>query len=133
MTSNDACANPATATSNSVTATVNTTPTISKNGNVLTSSASSGNQWYLNGQPLSGAVASSYTANVSGSYTVTVAGCTSQSLNVTVNDIDDIERQHSFSVYPNPGCGNFNLSFTLTIKEVCRIEIKNELGQIDYK
>jgi hypothetical protein len=45
-------------------------PVISRAGNVLTSSASSGNQWYLNGVAISGATGSSFTPTTSGSYTV---------------------------------------------------------------
>ena len=54
--------------------------TICGNGNVaLTSSASSGNQWYLNGNILNGETGSTYTATASGNYTVitTANGCTS--------------------------------------------------------
>lgn len=54
----------------------------------LTSTATSGNQWYLNGSPLAGATARTYSATASGDYTVTAApagSCTSaQSLPVTV-------------------------------------------------
>ncbi|MBO9564304.1 MAG: T9SS type A sorting domain-containing protein [Niastella sp.] len=57
---------------------------------VLTSSASSGNQWYKDGVAINGAVNTTYTANASGSYTVrttNAAGCmaTSTALVVTVN------------------------------------------------
>jgi hypothetical protein len=55
-----------------------TAPTISVNGNVLTSNAPSGNQWYYNGALIGGATGALYTANVAGSYTVklTVGSCT---------------------------------------------------------
>lgn len=64
------------------------TPTISGNssfcsgGNVvLTSSASSGNQWYLGGSLISGATGSTYTVTTAGNYTVVVTsnGCSSTS------------------------------------------------------
>lgn len=60
-------------------------------GNVLlSSSASSGNQWYKDGVAIAGAVNTSYTANTAGSYTVrttNAAGChtTSTAQAVTVN------------------------------------------------
>ena len=63
------------------------TPVISSTGTqicgsntiTLSSSASTGNQWYLNGAPVTGATASTYPAAIGGSYTVKVQenGCTS--------------------------------------------------------
>jgi hypothetical protein len=57
-------------------------------GNViLTSSASSGNQWYKDGVAISGAVNTTYTASAAGSYTVTVtnaAGCKAFSVNTII-------------------------------------------------
>ena len=63
-----------------------TAPTISVNGNLLTSSASSGNQWYYNGALIAGATSTSYTANVAGSYTVklTAGNCSATSATTLV-------------------------------------------------
>jgi gliding motility-associated-like protein len=46
---------------------------------LLSSSAATGNQWYLNGNLITGATASTYTANQTGTYTVvtTAGGCAS--------------------------------------------------------
>jgi hypothetical protein len=48
-------------------------------GVTLTSSSASGNQWFLNGNPIAGATNQVYTASASGNYTVTVttSGCSS--------------------------------------------------------
>ncbi|MBO9564306.1 MAG: peptidoglycan DD-metalloendopeptidase family protein [Niastella sp.] len=59
---------------------------------ILTSSASTGNQWYKDGVSISGAVNTTYTANTTGNYTVTTtnaAGCTAISavLSVTANPL----------------------------------------------
>jgi hypothetical protein len=57
----------------------------------LTSSAASGNQWYLNGNPIGGATAQTYPATATGNYAVTTTdgnGCTSAAsaaTSVTVN------------------------------------------------
>jgi hypothetical protein len=54
--------------------------TLCASGNVtLTSSSATGNQWYLNGNPIGGATNQTYVATVAGSYTVvvTTSGCSS--------------------------------------------------------
>jgi hypothetical protein len=58
----------------------------------LASSSPTGNQWYVNGNPIGGATAQQYLATASGGYTVTVtaSGCTSApsaATTVTVNPI----------------------------------------------
>src|SRR6202022_3123648 len=54
--------------------------TFCQGGNVtLTSSSATGNQWYLNGGPISSATSQAYVASASGNYTVvvTTSGCAS--------------------------------------------------------
>jgi Secretion system C-terminal sorting domain len=63
------------------------TTNICTGGNVvLTSNASTGNQWFLNAVAISGATNPTYTANASGSYTVnsTNGGCTSVTSAATI-------------------------------------------------
>lgn len=55
-------------------------PTISKEGNILTSSSAAGNQWYLNSNLIEGATYSTYLATESGFYTVRVTGSCGNSL-----------------------------------------------------
>ncbi|MCM3871481.1 MAG: carboxypeptidase regulatory-like domain-containing protein [Pyrinomonadaceae bacterium] len=86
-----------TVTVNPIPATPTITPggptTFCEGGSVtLTSSSASGNQWYLNGNPIGGATNQSYVATASGDYTntVTTTGCTSTpsiATTVTVNPI----------------------------------------------
>jgi hypothetical protein len=57
-----------------------TETTLCAGGDVtLTSSSATGNQWYLNGNPIGGATSQQYAATAGGNYTVTVTstGCTS--------------------------------------------------------
>ena len=82
------------------------------NSLLLTSSAASGNQWFLNGNNISGANAITYTATNAGDYTVTtstVNGCiktsTPTTLNITSASIN----------YPgSPFCPKGTLAVTLT-------------------
>jgi hypothetical protein len=80
------------------------TPTISAgsptsfcNGSnvVLTSNATSGNQWFLNAAPITAATNTTYTANASGSYTVSSnnVGCVSTVSNATVVTVNPIPAQ----------------------------------------
>src|SRR6185295_18976816 len=70
------------------------TPTITPNGTTTfcqggsvtpTSSSASGNQWYLNGNPIGGATNQQFIATASGNYTtiVTSGGCSSATSNPT--------------------------------------------------
>jgi uncharacterized repeat protein (TIGR01451 family) len=75
-----------TVTVNPIPATPTITPggptTFPAGGSVtLTSSSASGNQWYLDGNPIGGATNQNYVATAAGSYTVTVTnvGCSSAS------------------------------------------------------
>ncbi|MFY7884199.1 MAG: T9SS type A sorting domain-containing protein, partial [Dolichospermum sp.] len=87
------------AVSNTLTVTVNTlpaVPTISAASStsfctggsvVLSSSATTGNQWYKDGVIITGSTNQTYTANAAGVYTVTVsnaASCSNSSVGVTV-------------------------------------------------
>jgi hypothetical protein len=59
----------------------------------LTSSSASGNQWFLNGNPIGGATNQAYNATSSGSYTVKVTGantCTSAASSATAVTVNPI-------------------------------------------
>ncbi|MCW3082869.1 MAG: hypothetical protein JWP12_235 [Bacteroidetes bacterium] len=113
------------------------TPTISQVGNVLTSSATTGNQWYWNGTLILGATNQSFTYSLNGSYTVMVntSGCASAMsapLVTTATGIGEIQNVNGFNVYPNPNDGNFNVTFTAASKASYTINISNALGQLIY-
>jgi len=76
----------------------------------LTSSSASGNQWYLNGNPIGGATAQTYPATVNGNYTVIVtsSGCSSAAsaaTTVTINPKPDATITAPASV-PSGSTGN---------------------------
>lgn len=116
----------------SATVTVNpipATPVITANGNLLTSSAPMGNQWYYEGTGLiPGATGQTYTVtNNTGYYwcTITLEGCTSPASNwewVVVTATASTDPEIPFSLYPVPNRGTFNIRFpssnnvTLTIR-----------------
>jgi PKD repeat protein len=140
LTSTASCATSSTANSNSISMTVNpipSTPTITQNGSVLTSSAVSGNQWYLDGNPIVGETNQTYTYTVNGTYTVieTTNGCSSaESAPVVIINvgIGNADAAYALSVYPNPNDGNFELSFYSSEKSVYTIKIENAIGQLVY-
>jgi hypothetical protein len=90
--------------------TVNPTPakpTISVNGNVLTSSATSGNQWYLEGASINGATGQTNRVQASGQYTVKVTQGNCEAISdayhfVATRVEGPASGNSSVSVYPNP-------------------------------
>ncbi|MBK7147972.1 MAG: T9SS type A sorting domain-containing protein [Bacteroidetes bacterium] len=94
-----------------------TTPIVTQSGNVLTSSAAAGNQWYLNNNFIANANSQSYTASQEGWYVVVVTGAngcssSSDSLFVTPVGIVDMEFTELLNVYPNPVADNLNLEIS---------------------
>ena len=82
-------------------------PTITQTGLVLTSSASSGNQWYLNGSLIAGETSQTYTVTQSGFYSVWVTsaiGCQSSSSpkQVTITGLENYATISSIAISPNP-------------------------------
>ncbi|WP_191906933.1 T9SS type A sorting domain-containing protein [Adhaeribacter soli] len=109
------------------------TPTITQNGNVLTSSVTAGNQWFLNGTAISGATGASYTATANGSYTVVVTanGCDSAPSTAVVVNISGIAANlpgMSVDVYPNPTTGSFNVKLNGYQKDAA-VVLYNLAGQ----
>ncbi len=84
------------------------TPIITANGNVLSSSYATGNQWYLEGLLIPGATGQQFTANSSGAYTVIVTqnNCSSpvsNSVTITITALPDINPlSKEIFIYPNP-------------------------------
>ncbi len=119
--------------------TVNATPafpTITVNGNVLTSSNASSYQWQFNSVDIPGATNQSYTATQTGYYTVIIAdenGCVSSAtVYIDVTGIENIADDFGFSVYPNPSTGDFTVELSLLYPtgDAINMEIINTLGQV---
>ena len=110
------------------------TPMITALDSSLTSSASTGNQWYFNGIIIPGAIDQNYIATAFGSYTVTVdnGGCTATSLpySYLANRIIELSG-NSISIYPNPTSGKFTIKLDNSSKT--EMEINNIVGELIFK
>ena len=82
---------------------------------VLTSSAATGNQWKLNGNDISGATGTTYTATTSGNYTVVaiVNGCPSPVSSITTVTVNPIPSTPAITAGgPVTICSNGSVTFT---------------------
>ncbi|MEI6061759.1 MAG: T9SS type A sorting domain-containing protein, partial [Bacteroidota bacterium] len=114
------------------------TPVITQHLDTLTSSANTGNQWYLNGVIIPGATGKKHIAVYTGTYTVivTLTGCSSAPSNgilVLPVSIQDFELSHDFDVYPNPNQGQFNIKVMSAKPVELNIEIYNSIGTLLWK
>jgi hypothetical protein len=117
------------AASNSIVVTVNLIPpipTITAVGNILQSSASSGNQWYFNGSIISGATSQQYTVQASGLYTVqvTVNNCSAMSASynfVATATVDPSAWNYDVTLFPNPVNENLYITNRSNRKLVIRV------------
>lgn len=107
------------------------TPTITQNGNVLTSDAAAGNQWYNGSNQISGALDSTYTLTQGGTYYVEVTGnngCVSSPSNsITITGLESIKGT-SFTISPNPA--NHQLTIHLNNIQAQEVSIYNTNGQL---
>lgn len=123
-----------------VVATLSPTPVVSKQGNQLVSSITTGIQWYRAGIAVAGATSTPFTPTQSGDYSVIstdATGCqkTSNTVNYVITAIDPIvsTAEINLKVSPNPNNGLFNLSFEVTDKADLTIELVNAAGQKAYR
>lgn len=108
-------------------------PEITVNGNQLQSSSATGNKWYFNGTVISGATEQTYLTQQSGNYYVIVTdanNCSIQSntVNMTLTGIGLINPSSSFSIYPNPNDGSFEIRFSNS-RDIVELQIFNAIGQ----
>jgi hypothetical protein len=120
-----------------VTGVVNATPAvpiINTNGTVLSSTSPTGNQWYLNGNPITGATGISHDMALTGAglYTVVVTapnGCSTSSLPYLYSSIGENFAMASVSVYPNPANESLNIDFLSDLGS-SELIIYNKIGSI---
>ncbi|QMU30677.1 T9SS type A sorting domain-containing protein [Adhaeribacter radiodurans] len=84
-----------------------TKPQITVNGNVLTSSSDTNNQWYYNGEAIAKATGKTYTVTKAGEYTVVVAvgscaSATSDSQGISEETLEELKPITALTAYPNP-------------------------------
>jgi len=113
------------------------TPTISVAGNVLTSSAATGNQWYKDGVLIPGEIAQTYTATANGNYTVsvTIGACTltSTAVNFTLTAVQNVDpNQIGLLVTPVPAKGRFKMQLETRTKSDLDISLISTNGQQVY-
>lgn len=104
-------------------------PTITSNGNVLTSSPAVNYQWYRNGELLNGETDSSITIVSGGNYQVKVsdsAGCANYS-EYYHSELAVEELEKVFKLYPNP---TNDVVMIETDKEIKQFEIRSIEGKI---
>lgn len=123
---------------------LNITPinlSVTQNGNTLTANAlGAAYQWIdcANNTIISGQTNQSFTPTASGNYAVIITenGCsdTSSCYNVIINGIDQISALQTFSIYPNPSNGTFQLVFdALTLLDNANVEIYTLCGEKIYQ
>jgi hypothetical protein len=122
----------------SVSTTVNAipaTPVITQNGNVLSSSAATGNQWYVNGTMIAGATSQTYSPTQSGVYTVqdtesSCASALSDGTTVTVTGIKTLSNDAALSIYPNPAKDVLYLEGTVVSTSSFNVTLCDMQGKI---
>lgn len=109
-------------------------PSISENLNTLSSSASSGNQWYLNGNIIPGATNQSDTPLANGSYmvcTTNASGCSSCSKTILFDAlaVTEINLFNTITLYPNPAFSEFSIDYSNSKETELTIDICNLMGE----
>jgi hypothetical protein len=119
-------------------------------GGILRSTATGGNQWFLNGVAIPGATSQNFNPSQNGNYftrvtlgncaivnsnTVTVTnegGRMTSVKNLSVAGEEEMINPFYMDVFPNPNDGNFNILFNTDVKSNYNLQVFNSLGQIVY-
>jgi hypothetical protein len=112
------------------------TPYITASGDILSSSATEGNQWYDGNGPVDGATGETYFATEPGTYytIVTQEGCVSAPSNsielITVSS-EENEVLKGIKIYPNPVKDELHLE--MEDNQLVNVEIMTMTGDIIYR
>ncbi len=112
-------------------------PQITQDGTLLTSSAATGYQWYLNGEPLVGANEQSYDAVTGGTYFVEVFNefdCTavSEPVAVIITGVNELVFAQP-AIWPSPATEILTLTLPFDGSDVRQAQILDELGRVVAK
>ncbi len=115
-----------------------TRPVITQNGAILSSNFATGNQWYLDGKAISGAVNQNYTPKQSGNYSVVItmaSGCQLQSENfVFVSQTGNTGSGSDIGLilFPVPASSQLNVIFAAPANENLSLSLISASGQTVY-
>ena len=107
-------------------------PTITRNGNILTSSSPTGNEWYLNGNFILGATSQNLTVSKGGTYMVkVVGGCStvSSAPYVYAGISPALRSVFNVNIYPNPSNGSFTINASFANSLQTTLSVKDVLGR----
>jgi hypothetical protein len=113
-------------------------PVVSVSGHTLTSSVTTGNQWYMDGAPLSGQTSNTFVVTQSGSHSytdvVTIDGVSSAASNaVLITAISNVLDGDQFGVSqnnPNPFSGTTSISFSTPNSGTVQFTVVDLLGRV---
>jgi hypothetical protein len=111
------------------------TPTITANGSLLTSSATTGNQWYFDGTLIQNATAQTYQPSKSGNYTVQVTsnGCISAfsaAYNYVLTGIIELGNSQFIKIFPNPVQSTLIIQWNISNLRSLSITIRDIYGNL---
>jgi hypothetical protein len=130
---NNLCGNGNPSPPYNVTVSLPPAPFITITGNVLSSDAPLGNQWYLDNAAIPGATNQTYTALMTGTYwdVVTLNSCSSDTSNHIYYLLIGIGEQNqagTITVYPNPSDGMFTLVISTVSAQTFDLTVSDNLG-----
>lgn len=114
-----------------------TKPVITFTNALLSSNMSSGNQWYYNNQPISGATGQTYVPTLSGTYKIGLSintGCLvfSDEYNYAITALHPDNSDIGLAVFPVPVKNQLNVAFNSKASEHMAISLLNTVGQVVY-